>query len=107
MRRVPFIVAMLMLTTTANAQVADRLSRGLEPNAIDRSLRPPVTSASANALEQAERRRAQQAARDAAAQLGPPPGSTMIDGPAGVQRTGSGTSSPGNAAQGPPNAPQP
>jgi hypothetical protein len=91
------IATAALFATTAQAQLADSLSRRIQPNAIDRSLADsPTTSLGAQA--DADRQRSEQAARDAAARRGPPPTSTMVDGPAGVQRAGSGIAPPSPAA---------
>lgn len=102
--RLALLVASAFLgASTAEAQLVDRLSRGAEPNAITRALdadtRPdtrlgaPVQNGAADAAR-ADRLRAEQAARDAAARRAPPPTSTLTDGPSGVQRLGSGATSP-------------
>lgn len=78
----------------ASAQLADTLSRRLEPNALDRAVPPrPIRSATHDSLFQAERQRAEQQAR-AATGAHLPPSSTLNDGPAGVQRVGSGVAAP-------------
>lgn len=88
-----FIGAAALLATSAHAQVAETLSRRIEPNAIDRSLsQQPSTSLDSHA--EADRRRAEQAARDAAARRTSPLTSTIVDGPRGVQRAGSGLAPP-------------
>lgn len=89
MRSAILIAAALTVGSPAAAQLADRRSRGVEPNAIDRALGTDRTGAAA-----ADRRRAQEAARDAAARRTPPPTSTLVDGPNGVQRLGSGVTPP-------------
>lgn len=97
MRLSILIAATLFANGAASAQLADRLSRGVEPNAIDHALgnRPGAAAADAAA---ADRRRAQDAARDAAARRTPPPTSTLVDGPNGVQRTGAGVTPPASPA---------
>lgn len=96
------IGAALIGATPATAQVADSLSRRIEPNAIDRSLSQPSANSSIGAQIEADRQRAEQAARDAASLRGPLPNSTMTDGPAGVQRTGSSITPASPAAPPPP-----
>lgn len=94
MRLAILITAAVMVSSPATAQLADRLSRGVEPNAIDRALGTDRTGAAASDAAAADRRRAQEAARDAAARRTPPPTSTLVDGPNGVQRLGSGVTPP-------------
>ncbi|MCD2317491.1 hypothetical protein LQ954_15185 [Sphingomonas sp. IC-11] len=93
MRLAVLVAVAAFVSGNAAAQVADRLSRGMEPNAIARSLSSGGAmrsqSQSASPAE-VDRLRAEQAARDAAARRAPPTTSTLIDGPAGVQRLGSG-----------------
>ena len=88
MRRIAIIVAILA-AAPASAQVADQMSRQITPNAIDRSLSQPSPSRDLAAQAEADRRRSEQAARDAATRMGPLPNSTMSDGPLGPQRAGS------------------
>lgn len=88
--------------TSASAQVADRLSRGMEPNAIDRALQTD-RPAQAGVQAETDRLRAEQAAREAAARRVPPASSTLVDGQTGVQRLGSGAS----PASPPPPTPSP
>jgi hypothetical protein len=84
----------------ASAQLADSLSRRLEPNALDRAVPPPPSSsATRDSLAQAERQRAERQART----LAPlPPSSALNDGPSGVQRIGSGSVPPEPPAAPPP-----
>lgn len=111
MRFAILIASVAFVSANATAQVADRLSRGTERNAIDRALNADASLTSARAAPtyrqssdaEADRLRAEQAARDAAARRAPPSTSTLIDGPGGVQRLGSGAP-PANAPQ-PPYAP--
>jgi hypothetical protein len=99
--RSAFISVAALLATSAQAQVADSLSRRIPPNAIDRSLsQTPPTSL--NGQVEADRERPQQAAREAAARRVPPPTSTLVDGPTGVQRSGSGFSPPSPTTAPPP-----
>lgn len=86
----------------ASAQTADQMSRRITPNAIDRSLAQPSPSRDLAEQAEADRRRSEQAARDAAARLGPLPNSTMSDGPLGPQRAGSGAPAPSPAMPPPP-----
>ncbi|SEJ57791.1 hypothetical protein SAMN05428950_10276 [Sphingomonas sp. OV641] len=102
MRLAIMAAAVALSGTSASAQVADRLSRGMEPNAIDRALQT-ARPAQAGVQAETDRLRAEQAAREAAARRVPPPSSTMVDGPAGVQRLGSGAS----PASSPPPTPSP
>lgn len=90
MRLSILIAATLFAGSAASAQLSDRLSRGLEPNAIDRALGADRPGAAAADAAAADHRRAQDTARDAAARRTPPPTSTLVDGPNGVQRTGAG-----------------
>jgi len=93
MRLAILVTIAALVSGNAAAQVADRLSRTMEPNAVDRALSSSTaTRSQSQAASQAEadRLRAEQAARDAAARRAPPSTSTLIDGPAGVQRVGSG-----------------
>ncbi|OWK30080.1 hypothetical protein [Sphingomonas dokdonensis] len=94
MRSAILIAAALTVGSPAAAQLADRLSRGVEPNAIDRALGSDRGGAAASDAAAADRRRAQEAARDAAARRTPPPTSTLVDGPNGVQRLGGGVTPP-------------
>lgn len=103
MRLAIVVAALAFGGTSASAQVADRLSRGMEPNAIDRALQAD-RPAQAGAEAETDRRRAEQAAREAAARRAPPASSTMVDGPAGVQRLGSGASPAAAPAPAPPPA---
>lgn len=90
------IVGAIVLAGGAQAQVADRLSRGITPNAIDRSLSqsPAPRSADIGAAAERDRQRAEQAAREAADRRGLPASSTLADGPGGVQRLGTGAATP-------------
>lgn len=83
-------IAALVVAAPASAQVADQMSRRIEPNAIDRSLTQAMPSTDLAAQAEADRRRSEQATRDSAARLGPLPNSTMSDGPLGPQRAGGG-----------------
>jgi hypothetical protein len=99
--RFALISVAALLASPVQAQVADSLSRRIQPNAIDRSL-SQSPSRNLNGQAEADRQRAQQAARDTAARRVPPPTSTLVDGPAGVQRSGSGFSPPSPATAPPP-----
>jgi hypothetical protein len=95
-----------LLATSAQAQVAEELSRKIQPNAIDRSIaQSPRPSSSLDNQAAADRLRAQQDARDAAARRALPSSSTTVDGPGGVQRLGSGVASPAPATAPPPPPP--
>ena len=94
MRFAAILFSTAFIGAPASAQLADSLSRRLEPNALDRAVPPPPSSfATRDSLSQEERERAEQQGRDAA-RASLPPASTLNDGPAGVQRIGSGVASP-------------
>lgn len=101
----------IVLAGSAQAQLVDSLSRGAEPNAITRALDSdnrlgtPAPNSATDAAR-ADRLRAEQAARDAASRRAPPATSTLVDGPAGVQRLGAGALSPNVSPPAPP-VPQP
>ncbi|WBH15705.1 hypothetical protein [Sphingomonas radiodurans] len=93
------LAACATVTTAAQAQTADSMSRRIEPNAIDRSIaRTPLPAPDLGTQAEADRTRADQAARDASARRGVPSSSTITDGPAGVQRLGSGIAVPAPTA---------
>ncbi|WP_085808196.1 hypothetical protein [Sphingomonas sp. TZW2008] len=104
MRLVPLFLVATSAAGAGSAQVVDTLARRITPNAIDRSLSssPTTLRDTRTALD---RQRSDQSARAATAQLGPPPTSTTVDGPGGVQRLGGGALPPSATAL--PSTPQP
>ncbi|QNE32717.1 hypothetical protein F1C10_12790 [Sphingomonas sp. NBWT7] len=103
MRLFPVILVSMIGTGGASAQVADVMSRGITPNAIDRSLSSAPTSLP-DTRAALDRQRSDLSARTATTPLGPPPTSTTIDGPGGVQQLGSGALPPSSSAS--PSTPQ-
>lgn len=93
----------LSVAGPASAQLADQLSRGAAPNALDRALAQPRPDNQAQA--DLDRQRAEHDLEASRARIGPVPGSTMTDGVAGLQRNGSGTLSQNPAAPVPPPTP--
>ena len=88
--RLIIAVAAIIAATPATAQIAVDHGGGIPPNAIDRATaRDDRRSTAAADKAAADRLQAQADARAASRAIGPVPGSTLNDGPTGINGTGS------------------